>query len=141
MAYIGGALKLPKEIFYGVFLISLLFVVARIYFWPHTTIRLELSYQQKIIFSILSGSLLGLVAGIVGIGGGIFLVPLILVFGLGTEKEAAACGAIFIWLNSMSGMIEKFRRFDRFYTLNYCRMGWRCRGLIYGFVQIFTPNH
>ncbi len=109
MAYIGGALKLPKGIFYWVLLISLSFVVARIYFWPNTTIRLNLSSTQKIAFSILAGSLLGLIAGIVGIGGGIYLVPLIIVFGLGTEKEAAACGAIFIWLNSMSGMIARLQ--------------------------------
>lgn len=109
MAYIGGALKLPKGIFYWVLLVSLLFVVARIYFWPNTTIRLNLSPNQKIALSILAGSLLGLVAGIVGIGGGIYLVPLIIIFGLGTEKEAAACGAIFIWLNSMSGMIARLQ--------------------------------
>lgn len=109
MAYIGGALRLPKNIFYWVLLVSLFCVVVRIYFWPNTTIKLELSYKQKIVFSILAGSLLGLVAGIVGIGGGIYLVPLILVFGLGTEKEAAACGAIFIWLNSMSGMIARLQ--------------------------------
>ncbi len=107
MAYIGGALKLPKGFFYWVLLVSLFFVVARIYFWPNTTIKLKLSFKKKITFSILAGSLLGLVAGIVGIGGGIYLVPLILVLGLGTEKEAAACGAIFIWLNSMSGMIAR----------------------------------
>jgi uncharacterized membrane protein YfcA len=106
MAYIGGAMMLPKAIFYWVLLISLVFVVARIYFWPSTTIKLNLSYKKKITFSILTGSLLGLAAGI---GGGIFLVPLILVFGLGTEKEAAACGAIFIWLNSMSGMIARLQ--------------------------------
>lgn len=107
MAYIGGTLKLSKGIFYWVLLVSLFFVVARIYCWPNTTMRLNLSSKKKMTFSILSGSLLGLVAGIVGIGGGIYLVPLILVFGLGTEKEAAACGAIFIWLNSVSGMLAR----------------------------------
>lgn len=90
-------------------LVSLLFVVIRIYFWRNTTIKPKLGSKKKIVISILAGSLLGLVAGIVGIGGGIYLVPLILVLELGTEKEAATCGAIFVWLNSMSGMLSRLQ--------------------------------
>ena len=109
MAYLGGALKLPKEIFYWVLLLSLVFVAVRIYFWQNTTIKLNIGQKEKIIISLLAGSVLGLVAGIVGIGGGIYLVPLIIILGLGTEKEAAACGAIFIWLNSFSGLLSRFQ--------------------------------
>ncbi len=109
MAYVGGALKLPKDIFYWVLWVSLLFVAARIYVWKDTTFKLNISQVGKTIISLLAGSALGLVAGIVGIGGGIYLVPLILILGLGTEKEAAACGAIFIWLNSLSGLIARFQ--------------------------------
>jgi hypothetical protein len=109
MAYLGGALKLPKEIFYWVLLLSLVFVAVRIYFWQNTTIKLNIGQKGKIIISLLAGSVLGLVAGIVGIGGGIYLVPLIIILGLGTEKEAAACGAIFIWLNSFSGLLSRFQ--------------------------------
>jgi uncharacterized membrane protein YfcA len=58
---------------------------------------------------MIAGSVLGLIAGIVGIGGGIYLVPLIIILGLGTEKEAAACGAIFIWLNSLSGLASRMQ--------------------------------
>ena len=109
MAYLGGALKLPKEIFYWVLLMSLVFVAVRIYFWQNTTIKLNIDQKGKIFISLLAGSLLGLVAGIVGIGGGIYLVPLIIILGLGTEKEAAACGAIFIWLNSFSGLLSRLQ--------------------------------
>lgn len=109
MAYIGGALKLPKEVFYWLLLSSLLIMVARIYFWRDTVIKLKLSHRKKIAISLVAGSLLGLLAGIIGIGGGIYLVPLIIILGLGTEKEAAACGAIFIWLNSMSGMLSRLQ--------------------------------
>ncbi len=109
MAYIGGSFKLPKEIFYWVLLSSLVFVALRIYFWQNTTINLNIGQTGKIIVSLLTGAALGLVAGIVGIGGGIYLVPLIIILGLGTEKEAAACGAIFIWLNSFSGLLSRFQ--------------------------------
>ena len=109
MAYLGGALKLPKDIFYWVLLLSLVLVAVRIYFWQNTTIKLNIDQKGKIFISLLAGLALGLVAGTVGIGGGIYLVPLIIIFGLGTEKEAAACGAIFIWLNSFSGLLSRFQ--------------------------------
>ncbi|MFC1816656.1 sulfite exporter TauE/SafE family protein [Thermodesulfobacteriota bacterium] len=109
MAYLGGALKLPKEIFYWVLLISLVFVAVRIYIWQNTTIKLNIGQKETIIISLIAGSVLGLVAGIAGIGGGIYLVPIIIILGLGTEKEAAACGAIFIWLNSCSGLLSRFQ--------------------------------
>lgn len=109
MAYLGGALQLPKEMFYWVLLLSLVFVAARIYFWKNTIIKLNIDQKGKTIISLVAGSIFGLVAGIVGIGGGIYLVPLIIILGLGTEKEAAACGAVFIWLNSFSGLLSRFQ--------------------------------
>jgi len=109
MAYVGGALDISRTAFYWLLLVSLLFVAARIYLWNDTSIRLKLEQRGKLMLSLLSGGILGLIAGIVGIGGGIYLVPLIIVLGLGTEKEAAACGAIFIWLNSASGLASRLQ--------------------------------
>ena len=50
---------------------------------------------------------MGFIAGTVGIGGGIYIVPLIIMFDLGSEKEAAAAGAMFIWVNSLAGLIAR----------------------------------
>jgi uncharacterized membrane protein YfcA len=109
MAYLGGALQLPKGLFYWVLLVSLLVVALRIYFWRTTAFRLELGRTGKIAVSLLAGAILGLIAGIAGIGGGIYLVPLIIILGLGTEHQAAACGAIFVWLNSLTGLISRLQ--------------------------------
>ena len=109
MAYLGGSLKLPKEIFYWILLISLVFVALRIYAWQSTTIKMNIDQNGKTLISLIAGSIIGLFAGIVGIGGGIYLVPLIIILGLGTGKEAAACGAVFIWLNSCSGLISRIQ--------------------------------
>lgn len=109
MAFLGGSFKLPKKLFYCILLISLVFVAIRIYFWQNTTIKLHVGQTGKIVISLITGSILGVVAGIVGIGGGIYLVPLIIILGLGSEKEAAACGAIFIWLNSLSGLLSRLQ--------------------------------
>ncbi|GMR08281.1 MAG: sulfite exporter TauE/SafE family protein [Gammaproteobacteria bacterium] len=110
MAYVGGSLTLPKEIFYGVLLVTLVFVSIKIFLMRDMSYHLNLTRARQIMLSLLSGGVLGLIAGIVGIGGGIYLVPLIIILGLGTIKEAAACSAIFVWLNSASGLAARLQR-------------------------------
>lgn len=107
MAWIGGTLQVPEQIFRLLLLMSLLVILVRIYLWRETAFRFEFSRNQIICVSLVVGAALGLLAGIVGIGGGIFLVPMILVLGLGTMKQAAACGVVFIWLNSLAGLISR----------------------------------
>lgn len=108
-SYLGGSLHLPKALFLWILLISLVIVVLRIYVWKNTTVKLALSKQGKLLLSLFIGAVLGFVAGTVGIGGGIYLAPLILILGLGTVKEAAASAAIFIWVNSLSGLVARFQ--------------------------------
>lgn len=109
-AYIGGLLPIPPDLFYGLLLISLVLVAVRIFAWDESALHFELSRVQKLIVSLILGSVLGLLAGIVGIGGGIYLVPLILILGLGTEREAAAAGAVFTWINSVAGFTARAQR-------------------------------
>ena len=108
MAYVGGMLHLPKMLFYLVLVISLAFAAMRIYF-PKKTKPLELNDRKKFFLALGCGAVLGLIAGIAGIGGGVYLVPLILLLGLGTAKEAAACGAFFIWVNSVAGLAARLQ--------------------------------
>ena len=109
MAWLGGSLDVPKIIFQWLLLISLLVIVIRIYWWSGAKHRIHINRNLRFIISLLSGALLGLLAGILGMGGGIFLVPLILLLGLGTVKEAAACGAVFVWLNSLIGLASRLQ--------------------------------
>lgn len=109
MAYLGGSLQLPKSLFYGILFVSLLIVVTRIFLFEKTTVRWKIEGWKRISVSLLAGSLLGFISGVVGIGGGIYLVPLIIILGLGNEKQAAACGSIFIWLNSITGLIARIQ--------------------------------
>ena len=117
-AYIGGSFELPAVYFHWILMFSLIFVAARIYLWQNVSFDLQVSSRNKVFISLVSGFLLGLIAGIVGIGGGIYLVPLIIILGLGSEKEAAACGAIFIWLNSASGLSSRLQ-FNQIDILEY----------------------
>ena len=108
MAYVGGMLHLPKKLFYLVLLVSLAFAAMRIYF-PKKTKPLPLNDRGKFFLALGCGAVLGLIAGIAGIGGGVYLVPLILLLGLGTAKEAAASGAFFIWVNSVAGLAARLQ--------------------------------
>jgi|TARA_B110000438_G_scaffold111500_1_gene109386 hypothetical protein len=109
MAYIAGSLNLNELMFQTALLVTLILVVIRIYFFDTFTFSFQLSPIRKWIFIILLGSILGFSAGAIGIGGGIYLVPLIIIFGLGSEKEAAAAGATFIFMNSLVGFIARFK--------------------------------
>ena len=107
MAYLAGTLPLSENIFQLLLLITLMLVVIRIYFFNNLQFSFQLSGVKKWVFILGLGAVLGFVAGAVGIGGGIYLVPLIIMFGLGSEKEAAAAGAMFIWVNSLAGVIAR----------------------------------
>ena len=107
MAYLAGTLPLSENIFQLLLLITLMLVVIRIYFFNNLQFSFQLSGVKKWVFILGLGAVLGFVAGAVGIGGGIYLVPLIIMFGLGSEKEAAAAGAMFIWVNSLVGLIAR----------------------------------
>ena len=109
MAYMAGSLDLNEFIFQTILLITLILVVIRIYFFDTFTFSFQLSQARKWIFIILLGSILGFIAGAIGIGGGIYLLPLIIIFGLGSEKEAAAAATTFICVNSLVGFIARFK--------------------------------
>jgi|TARA_B100000315_G_scaffold139430_1_gene128474 hypothetical protein len=110
MAYLGGSIALSKQAFYILLLFTLITLAVRIYFFDSLRISLKLEGAQKIVFSIVLGGALGFIAGTVGIGGGIYLAPLVVTFNLGTEKEAAATGSIFIWVNSLAGLFSRMQR-------------------------------
>jgi uncharacterized membrane protein YfcA len=108
MAYVGGMLHIPRMLFYVLLLVSLTFAALRIYF-PKETKPLELNSREQFFLALGCGAVLGIIAGIAGIGGGVYLVPLIILLGLGTAKEAAACGAFFIWVNSVAGLTARLQ--------------------------------
>ena len=109
MTFFASSLDLSKETFELFLLVTLILVVIRIYFIKDLKMNIELNWFQKYIFIVLVGSILGFIAGGIGIGGGIYLVPIIIMFRLGTEKEASAAGAMFIWVNSLTGVIARAR--------------------------------
>ena len=59
----------------------------------------------KLWQGLVVGGTIGFFSGLIGIGGGIILTPIILLLHWGKMKEAAAVSALFIWVNSAAGLI------------------------------------
>ena len=110
MSYLGGAISLEKEMFYLLLWLTLVFVALRIYWKKELRLVIQLNPPYQLLVSLVIGGILGFVSGTLGIGGGIYLVPMIILFNLGSEKEAAASGAVFILLNSMAGLVARYQR-------------------------------
>ena len=81
----------------------MIFAVIRMLWRPN--VEKQENIKIPIFYGLVSGALIGFFSGLIGIGGGIILSPLILVFGWASVKEAAAVSALFIWVNSFAGLI------------------------------------
>lgn len=101
-AFIGGMIHLPTTI-YKIVLGAVLILAA---------IRLAINLKPKseprapqIWMALIIGAALGFVSGLVGVGGGIFLTPILLLMNWTETKKAAGISALFIFVNSASGLL------------------------------------
>ena len=103
MAYLRSFIVLDPTQYQQVLGFCLLIAVFRIMgvFNPKQTFTVK---QFPVFAALLIGGALGFISGVIGIGGGIILSPLILIFNWGNLKETAAVSALFILVNSIAGM-------------------------------------
>ncbi len=104
-ALIGGYLKIDHGVYDTLLSITLIFAA-----WRLLTIKDKNSdgifiEPPSYYVSATVGFVIGLLSGIIGVGGGIFLSPIILLFGWSDAKTTAGVAAAFIWVNSASGLI------------------------------------
>ncbi len=102
MAFLGGLYKIEEKTFFILLSLSLILCGIRILFIRDRHVE-EIS-PPGVATSVLVGMCLGLLSGMVGIGGGIFLSPLLINMGWARSKEAAAVASAFILLNSIAGL-------------------------------------
>lgn len=104
-AFLGGYLNLPTHLFKALVGVVLLFSAMRFLFRPAED---AVAREPSRPVAILLGAGLGLLAGLTGTGGGIFLTPLLLAMRWARAKQAAAVSALFILANSASGLLGNF---------------------------------
>ncbi len=102
MAYLGGTIQLPTNVYEIVLGVVLILAAIRL------AIRLKSdddAHEPPIWLSVIIGAVLGLLSGLVGVGGGIFLTPVLLLMHWAGARTAAGISALFIFVNSAAGLI------------------------------------
>jgi uncharacterized membrane protein YfcA len=100
MAFLGGMIVLPTTVYRVVLGVVLILAAARLAwkFVSDTDIKFP-----PIWLSLLIGAVIGVLSGLVGVGGGIFLTPILLLMSWSETKRAAGVSAMFILVNSIAG--------------------------------------
>lgn len=103
LAFVGGMIEVDASIYKKVLAVLLIFAILKML----NVFGKESEYikQVKLWQGLAVGAAIGFFSGLIGIGGGIILTPIILLLHWGKMKEAAAVSALFIWVNSGAGLI------------------------------------
>lgn len=133
LAYLGAIVKLSEEVFFVILGFSL--VAAAILLWIQTTpisvtgIR-EPRKRDKLKNGIMGGAL-GFLSGMVGIGGGIFLAPVLNLMRWDVPQKIAAAASLFILVNSLSGFTGQLLTLPA-EGLNYSMILFLCAAVFIG---------
>lgn len=101
-AFIGGLWTIETDLYKKILAILLLFSALR-FFMKHKQSEAALR-KQNLFASLIIGAAIGLFSGMIGIGGGIILSPIILILNWANMKQTAAVSALFIFINSIAGL-------------------------------------
>ncbi len=128
-AYLGGRIELPREQFMG--LLGVVLLLAGLAMWWRRNPEkanaaadggvVSPTATKTLLTSAGLGSGLGFLAGVVSIGGGIFLSPVLFLQRWAAARAIAAVTSLFIFVNSLAGLAGQF---SRSVTVNWSLLGW-----------------
>jgi len=130
MAFIGARINIDPQIYKIILAVFLIIAVTRMLIAKKGDFKE--TKELKFIPAILIGAVLGLFSGMIGIGGGIILSPLLLLFRWANVKETAGISAVFIFLNSSTGLLGL--HLSSHYIPNPHVWIWAMAGLVGGFL-------
>lgn len=102
-AFLGGMINVNPRLYKVILGVFLLIAISRMIFRPQNKNGETREINRPVAFTI--GAFLGFFSGLIGIGGGIILSPIIILLKWGDMKQTAAVSAAFILVNSVSGLI------------------------------------
>ena len=111
-AYIGGSMKLAPELYRPLVGAVLLLAAVRLS-WQPERLAARPVHAPSLLMTLPVGAVLGLLAGLSGTGGGIFLSPLIILFGWEDARKTSGIAAAFIVLNSAAGLLGNLASVQR----------------------------
>jgi uncharacterized membrane protein YfcA len=100
-AYIGGMITVDAGLYKKTLAVLLLFSVIRLLGISYS--KVSFFKKQNVFIALFIGAIIGLFSGMIGIGGGIILSPIILLMHWADMKKTAAISALFIFVNSIAG--------------------------------------
>lgn len=109
MAFLGGYLKINQQLF--LILLAFILLSASLLMWFSNNISKK-NYKNDTSKNIFFGGIIGFLSGLVGIGGGIFLSPLLHLSKWDTPKKIAATSSFFILVNSIAGLFGQQLSFE-----------------------------
>ncbi|WP_445732456.1 sulfite exporter TauE/SafE family protein [Mariniflexile sp.] len=103
LAFLGGTIEVDASVYKKILAVLLVFAILKMLdvFGKAS----ENTREVKLWQGLFVGGIIGFFSGLIGIGGGIILTPIILLLHWGNMKEAAAVSALFIWVNSAAGLV------------------------------------
>ena len=111
LAYVGGSLSIEKQLFeILLFLVLLVAGTLLLINFKSYDDKDEIYRKIPIFIPILIGGFLGFISGTVGIGGGIFLSPILFLLRTGRPKHIVTTASLFILINSISGIIGQLTK-------------------------------
>ncbi|HBK82853.1 MAG TPA: hypothetical protein DDZ41_04535 [Flavobacterium sp.] len=129
-SFLGGYLDFNEDFIKGILGVILLFSIIYINgFLNKKAIELK---PIRLPFALFIGFLIGLLSGMIGIGGGVILTPLLLILGWATIIEAASVSALFIFVNSVAGILGYFAKGNSFEWLMFSMIPFAILGGLLG---------
>jgi len=104
LAYVGGAITLPGEAYKILVGVVLLYAAWQLWRSGRAGEEMRELREPPLARAMAIGAAMGLLAGLTGVGGGIFLSPLLLMLGWAGTKQTSAVAAPFILVNSLAGL-------------------------------------
>ena len=111
LAFIGGSLPIEKA-FFEILLFVVLTIAGVLLLFKFNSYddKIEIFRKIPILVSILIGGILGFVSGVAGVGGGIFLSPILFLLKAGKPKHIVTTASLFILINSLSGIFGQLTK-------------------------------
>ena len=107
-AYLGGAITLPGTAYKVLVGLVLLYAAWQLWWSARAGEELRPPRKLPVPFAMAIGLVLGVLSGLTGVGGGIFLSPILLLTGWAGTKQTSAVAAPFILVNSIAGLLGHF---------------------------------